>query len=75
MSIDIRYKHRMNIKKLTFVGTDGAPVKNREITVAQTKHKFLFGCSEFSAIPLAAACGIKRSFVLDKGSEPIRVVV
>jgi GH35 family endo-1,4-beta-xylanase len=44
------YKHRIGTTALKLVGTDGTPLKNKEITVEQTKHEFLFGCGEFSAI-------------------------
>ena len=46
-------KHRKGLKKLTFVEKDGTLAKNQEVFVKQVKHQFLFGCSEFSAIPLA----------------------
>jgi endo-1,4-beta-xylanase len=45
------YKHRMGTATLKLVGTDGTLLNNREVTVKQTKHKFLFGSGEFSAIP------------------------
>jgi GH35 family endo-1,4-beta-xylanase len=32
---------------------DGTPLANQEVEVAQTNHKFLFGCTGFSTIPLA----------------------
>lgn len=47
------YKHRMGEKKLTFVGADGVPLKNKEVTIEQKKHGFLFGCAEFSSIQYA----------------------
>lgn len=43
----------MGSKTLKLVGTDGAPLKNKEVVIEQTKHSFLFGCAEFSAIPMA----------------------
>lgn len=48
-----RLKHRKGSRKLTLIGEDGASLKNQEVCVRQTKHKFLFGCSEFSALQLA----------------------
>ncbi len=48
-----KYKHRMGTKKLILNGIDGNPIKNAEVVVGQTKHKFLFGCAEFSAIDYA----------------------
>jgi GH35 family endo-1,4-beta-xylanase len=32
---------------------DGTPLKNREVVVKQIRHKFLFGCAEFSIVPFA----------------------
>ncbi|MCX7711488.1 MAG: endo-1,4-beta-xylanase [Clostridia bacterium] len=45
------YKHRRGTTTLKLVGSDGTPLKNRNVVVRQTKHQFLFGCSEFSCIP------------------------
>lgn len=45
------YKHRTGTTTICLVGTDGTILKNKEVMVKQTKHKFLFGCGEFSAIP------------------------
>ena len=50
---DNAYKHRMGERKLTLVGADGALLKNREVSVEQKKHSFLFGCAGFDSIPLA----------------------
>lgn len=47
------YSHRMNTITLKITGKDGTPSKNREVAVRQTRHKFLFGCAEFSVVPLA----------------------
>jgi len=44
-------QHRKGSKTLTFTGKDGLPPGNREVTVKQVSHAFLFGCTEFSAIP------------------------
>lgn len=46
-------KHRKGSKKLTFYQKDGTPVRSQEVSVKQINHKFLFGCAEFSALPLA----------------------
>ena len=46
-------KHRKGLKKLTFFDKDGTLVKNQEVSVKQINHKFLFGCTEFSAIQYA----------------------
>lgn len=45
--------HRKGSKKLTITGKDGNPVKNQSVAVRQVKHRFLFGCTEFSALPFA----------------------
>ena len=47
------YKHRIGTTKLVLTGHDGNPIKNREVEVKQISHKFLFGCGDFSFIPLA----------------------
>jgi endo-1,4-beta-xylanase len=47
------YGHRTAVKTLKLVREDGTPIKNKEVAVNQTKHKFLFGCAGFDAIPLA----------------------
>lgn len=44
-------KHRKGSRKLTIVGKDGQPLKNQAVKVKQIKHEFLFGCTEFSALP------------------------
>ncbi len=48
-----RLWHRKGSRKVTFLRKDGTPVRNQSITVRQTRHGFLFGCTEFSAIPYA----------------------
>jgi GH35 family endo-1,4-beta-xylanase len=45
------YNHRQKTERIRFTGKTGNPVKNCEVSVKQTKHKFLFGCAEFSLIP------------------------
>lgn len=47
------YEHRRGTVTLKIIQPDGTPVKNREVVIRQTKHKFLFGCAEFSVVPLA----------------------
>lgn len=49
-----RYAHRMGTKNLVVQRADGTPLAHKEITIAQKKHKFLFGCGMFDAVPLAA---------------------
>lgn len=48
-----RLQHRKGTKKFTFVGKDGKPATNQNVSVKQVKHQFLFGCTEFSALPFA----------------------
>ncbi|HAA24842.1 MAG TPA: 1,4-beta-xylanase [Ruminiclostridium sp.] len=48
-----QYGHRMSVKKITFIRSDGQPLKNTKVSVKQTKHGFLFGGVGFYAIPLA----------------------
>lgn len=45
------YNHRKGTKTVCITDTNGAPVKNAKVSVNQTKHKFLFGCSEFTTVP------------------------
>ncbi len=43
-------KHRFGSREIKLIGSDGTIIKNKEVQVRQTKHKFLFGCSEFSSL-------------------------
>ena len=43
------YNHRQGTKTVKIEGADGKPV-----TVRQIRHKFLFGCSEFTTLPFAS---------------------
>ncbi len=43
--------HRKGSRKITFRGRDGSPLINRKVSVKQLRHEFLFGCTEFSALP------------------------
>lgn len=52
-SVNEQYKHRMSVKKLTFVSPNGEPLSNVKVTVKQVKHRFLFGGGCFYSIPLA----------------------
>ncbi|ADQ04205.1 glycoside hydrolase family 10 [Caldicellulosiruptor owensensis OL] len=47
------YEHRKSTVTLKIKRVDGTPLKNAEVVVRQTKHKFLFGCAEFSVVPFA----------------------
>ena len=46
-------KHRKGSKTLIITGKDGNPVKSQLVAIKQVKHQFLFGCTEFNAIPYA----------------------
>jgi len=39
---------------LTLLDASGAPLANRPVTIAQTRHKFLFGTAAFDTVPLAS---------------------
>ena len=47
-----KYNHRISTKTIRFVGQDGSPLINKQITISQTNHEFLFGCGAFDTIPL-----------------------
>ncbi|ADQ07614.1 glycoside hydrolase family 10 [Caldicellulosiruptor hydrothermalis 108] len=47
------YEHRKSTAVLKISKADGTPLKNTEVVVKQTRHKFLFGCAEFSVVPFA----------------------
>lgn len=47
------YEHRKGTVTLKISKADGTPLKNTEVVVRQTRHKFLFGCAEFSVVPFA----------------------
>jgi GH35 family endo-1,4-beta-xylanase len=44
-------KNRMADATLTLLGADGSPLTNREVTVSQIRHKFLFGTAAFDLVP------------------------
>lgn len=46
-------QHRVADTTLTVLDPSGRPIANRDVTVAQTNHKFLFGCTGFHVIALA----------------------
>ena len=46
-----KYSHRTATKTIKLSGPDGSALRNTEVVVEQTKHKFLFGCAQFDAIP------------------------
>lgn len=47
------YNHRINSQTVKFIRQDNVPHAKKEVTVKQIKHDFLFGCAEFSCVPLA----------------------
>ncbi|MEZ0536628.1 endo-1,4-beta-xylanase [Caldicellulosiruptoraceae bacterium PP1] len=53
MAVSNEYKHRTAEVKLCLFKEDKTPIKNKEIVIRQTKHKFLFGGGGYRAIPLA----------------------
>lgn len=46
-------QHRKGTATIKLVTADGTTLANKEVAVKQTKHKFLFGCADFLAIPYA----------------------
>lgn len=48
---DNKYIHRMGTKTLKISNSDKTALVNKEVVIKQVKHKFLFGCSEFSTVP------------------------
>lgn len=53
MEVTSRYQHRKASATIKVVREDGSVLANTPITVAQTRHKFLFGCGAFDSVPLA----------------------
>ncbi len=45
-----KYKHRIGTKLLKVEHQDGSALNNQQVDICQRKHKFLFGCSEFTSI-------------------------
>lgn len=45
-----KLKHRMGTREIKLLSAGEVPIQNKEVRVSQTKHKFLFGCSEFSVL-------------------------
>lgn len=45
-----KLKHRTGTREIKLLSAGGVPIQNKEVRVSQTKHKFLFGCSEFSVL-------------------------
>ena len=53
--MNTNHKHRTAEITLSITKEDKTPLANQEVEISQTKHKFLFGCTGFSTIPLANA--------------------
>ena len=53
MNGEIR-KNRMTEATITVLKADHTPLANQEVTIAQTRHKFLFGTAAFDLVPLAS---------------------
>jgi GH35 family endo-1,4-beta-xylanase len=53
MSLDARIKQNRTADAMVTILADGAPLANKEVTVGQTRHKFLFGNIGFEFLPLA----------------------
>jgi endo-1,4-beta-xylanase len=51
MNSDIR-NYRMRDATLTVMKADNTPLSNREVTIEQTRHQFLFGTAAFDLVPL-----------------------
>jgi endo-1,4-beta-xylanase len=52
-TVDPQLRHRTAEATLTVRGPDGAPLADSEVTVAQVRHRFLFGCIGFDLVPFA----------------------
>ena len=52
MNTEIR-KNRMADATITILKADKKPLANQEVTITQTKHKFLFGTAAFDLVPLS----------------------
>ena len=46
-------KNRMTNATLAVVGAGKTPIANQEVTIEQTRHRFLFGTAAFDLLPLA----------------------
>jgi endo-1,4-beta-xylanase len=52
-AVDPQLRHRRAEATLTVRGRDGELLAGAEVTVAQLRHRFLFGCIGFDLVPLA----------------------
>ncbi|WAM33745.1 endo-1,4-beta-xylanase [Caldicellulosiruptor morganii] len=60
-----KYQHRKGKAAVKIKTPDGQPLKNAKVEVKQTKHRFLFGCADFSVVP----------FVNNEFSDELREIV
>jgi len=47
------YQHRIGKASLKLTSKDGTVISNKQVVVKQIKHKFLFGCGEFTSLAYA----------------------
>lgn len=68
-TVDPQLGHRRCSAQVTVRGADGRPLANTQVTVAQRKHKFLFGCIGFEFIELVNGEPSANGEDLDKMAE------
>ncbi|MCR5584853.1 MAG: hypothetical protein K6F63_05385 [Lachnospiraceae bacterium] len=61
--------HRRFSKRIRFTDKAGNPLKNSEIKVQMTNHKFLFGCGAFDFIPHVTEGGENFKQITDSWQE------
>jgi hypothetical protein len=61
-------KNRMADATITVLNADGSPLANREVTVEQVRHKFLFGTAAFDLVPFTN--GEYRDAKLEQAQQP-----
>lgn len=54
MSRPAALAHRAARAEVTVLGPDGTPLADADVTVAQTRHAFGFGCTAFEVLPVAS---------------------
>jgi GH35 family endo-1,4-beta-xylanase len=50
---DSDFSHRKSSVSLRLMSSGGIPAANRDVSINQTRHQFLFGCGGFDAVELA----------------------
>jgi GH35 family endo-1,4-beta-xylanase len=68
-TVDPQLRHRRGSADITVRGADGQPLANTQVTVAQRRHKFLFGCIGFEFIELVNGQPAANGEDLDKMAE------